>query len=70
VDHSILLYKLDHYGIRGKSNDWFRSYLNKRRQLVSVSGVNSSTKYIDQIVSPKDQSGWPALLEIDFNPGN
>ena len=26
VSHDILLEKLDHYGIRGISNDWFRSY--------------------------------------------
>ena len=33
VSHDILLEKLDHYGIRGISNDWFRSYLNDRSQL-------------------------------------
>ena len=27
VDHEILLYKLNHYGIREVVNDWFRSYL-------------------------------------------
>ena len=38
VDHSILLNKLNHYGIRGKANDWFKSYLKTRKQYVSIRG--------------------------------
>jgi len=34
VDHSILLRKLTHYGIRGIPDDWFASYLKNRRQLL------------------------------------
>ena len=38
VDHQILLAKLNHYGIRGVSNDWFKSYLSNRNQYVSKNG--------------------------------
>ena len=43
VDHTILLQKMEHYGIRGISNKWFQNYLTNREQFVSVHGVNSDT---------------------------
>ena len=46
VSHDILLEKIDHCGIKGMSNDWFRSYLSDRSQLVSISGFNSDYKTI------------------------
>ena len=41
VDHQILLTKLNHYGIRGVSNDWFISYLSNCNQYVSINGYES-----------------------------
>ena len=38
VDHQILLAKLNHYGIRGFSNDWFKSYLSNCSQYISING--------------------------------
>ena len=32
VEHDILLAKLEHYGICGLANEWFRSYLSNRKQ--------------------------------------
>ena len=40
VDHQILLAKLNHYGIRGVLNDWFKSYLSNCHQYVSINGYN------------------------------
>ena len=41
VDHQILLAKLNHYGIRGVSNDWFKSYLSNSNQYVPINGYES-----------------------------
>ena len=41
MEHEILLKQLDHYGIRGVANDWFRSYLSNRQQFVSIGRVES-----------------------------
>ena len=38
VDHQILLAKLNHYGIRGVSKDWFKSYLSNRDPYLSING--------------------------------
>ena len=41
VDHSILIEKLYHYGIRGTANTWICSYLMNRYQYVTIYGTNS-----------------------------
>ena len=41
ADHQILLTKLNHYGIREVSNDWFKSYLSNCNQYVSINGYES-----------------------------
>ena len=38
-DHTILLTKLQHYGIHGVTLDWFRDYLTRRVQFVSIESV-------------------------------
>ena len=46
VNHSILLTKLDHYRIRGIALQWFKSYLNKRKQYVFINGESSHLKEV------------------------
>ena len=43
VNHQILLQKLEHYGIRNESLNWFHSYLSNRKQFVSINGTKSDT---------------------------
>ena len=43
VNHSILLSKLNHYGVRGKAYDWFHLYLSNREQFVCINGHNSDS---------------------------
>ena len=46
VSHDILLEKLNHYRIRGVSNDWFRSFLSYKTQFVSINDFNSDYKTV------------------------
>ena len=46
VDHHCLLHKLEHYGIRGKSLNWFEDYLTTRTQKVKYNqDVSSSVAF-------------------------
>ena len=51
LDHSILLRKLYHYGIRGITHDWFASYLTNRKQYVLINNTDSSFESINCGVS-------------------
>ena len=42
LDHNIILFKLNYYGIRGSYLEWFRSYLSNRKQYVSIDGAAST----------------------------
>ena len=46
VNHNILLRKLENYGIRGVANEWFSSYLQNRRQYVTIGNTNSEQRMI------------------------
>ena len=66
VNHSILLEKLNHYGISGISNTWFKSYLTERQQFVSIDGENSDLTITEHGV-PQGSVLGPLLFLIYIN---
>ena len=66
VDHSILLSKLAHYGIRGIALDWLKSYLSNRTQFVSCNGA-ASTEQIISFGVPQGSILGPLLFVVYIN---
>ena len=61
VNHLISITKLDHYGIRGCVNNWFKSYLSGRTQTTEIDG-HISMKEINPFGVPQGSVLGPLLF--------
>ena len=66
LDHSILLNKLEYYGVKGNASRWFSSYLTGRYQYVDMEGVRSEISYIKTCV-PQGSILGPLLFILYVN---
>ena len=62
IDHTILLSKLYHYGIKGIFVQWFKSYLRNRKRLVQINNILSTKIHTITNGAPQSSILGPLLF--------
>ena len=70
IDLTILLRKLNNYGSRGESLNWFESYLSNRSQIAEYAGISSSNQVNITSSVPQGPILAPLLFIIYVNDFN
>ena len=64
VNHNILIPKLNHYGTRGVTLDWFQSHLKNRKQQTSINNTLSNETVVSYGVPQGSVLGHLLFLYI------
>ena len=66
VNHSLLVHKLNHYGIQGNRNSWIANFFHNRKQAVVVDGKKSDYICVKSGV-PKGSVLGPCVFLLYIN---
>ena len=67
IDHFILISKLYHYGVRDIPLEWFKSYLNNRKQQVQINDIFSTNIHTITKGVPQGSNQGPLLFSLYVN---